>query len=174
MPRKRSWSDRQLIDAVASAKSYRSVIVSLGLIPAGGNYVQIQTRIKDLRLNTDHFTGMNWNKGTTYHSKSRPPMDEILVIGSTVQSYKLKRRLYETGLKLPKCEMCGWAQVSKDGRLPLELDHINGNHTDNRLENLRVLCPNCHSLQPTHRGKNKKVAHARMVEFGIHATLKMS
>lgn len=174
MPRKRSWNDAQLIVAVSGSKSYRSVIVALGLIPAGGNYTQVQTRIKDLGLNTNHFTGMNWNKGTTYHSKSRPAIQELLVLGSTVQSYKLKRRLYETGLKIPKCELCGWAQVSDDGRIPLELDHINGIHNDNRLENLRVLCLNCHSLQPTHRGKNKKVALVRMVEFGIHATLKMS
>lgn len=162
MPRKRSWTDNQLIEAVTSAKSYRSVIVTLGLIPAGGNYVQVQTRVKDLGLDTGHFTGMTWNKGTTYHSKSRPMIEELLVLGSTVQSFKLKKRLYESGLKLPECELCGWAQLSNDGRIPLELDHMNGNHSDNRLGNLRILCPNCHSLQPTHRGKNKKVALARM------------
>jgi len=43
-----------------------------------------------------------------------------------------------------------------DGYLPLELDHINGDHHDNRLENLRILCPNCHSLKPTHRGRRRK------------------
>ncbi|KKQ13143.1 MAG: hypothetical protein US27_C0015G0001, partial [Candidatus Moranbacteria bacterium GW2011_GWF1_36_78] len=51
---------------------------------------------------------------------------------------------------------CGWHKVSKDGRLPLELDHINGDSKDNRIKNLRVLCPNCHSLKPTHRGRNIK------------------
>ena len=52
--------------------------------------------------------------------------------------------------------MCGWAKISIDGRIPLELDQINGNRHDNRLENLRILCPNCHSLQITHRGMNIK------------------
>ncbi|MDK2899256.1 MAG: hypothetical protein PWQ10_443 [Patescibacteria group bacterium] len=163
MPRQRSWTDNQLKEAVVMAKSYRSVIVKLGLIPAGGNYTQVQSRIKDLKLDVAHFTGMTWNKGTTYHSKSRLPIEELLIFGSKIQSFKLKNRLYESGLKLPKCELCGWARVSKDGRIPLELDHINGIHDDNRIDNLRILCPNCHSLQPTHRGKNKKIALARML-----------
>jgi len=162
MPKKRSWTDDQLISSVVSANSYRSVIVMLGLIPAGGNYVQVKERIKKLGLGTNHFTGKVWNKGTTYHSNSRPAIEDLLVVGSTIQSFKLKRRLYECGLKLPKCEFCDWAQVSEDGRIPLELDHINGNRNDNSLENLRILCPNCHSLQPTHRGRNKKVVLARM------------
>ena len=157
MPRKRSWTDYQLKEAVSVANSYRSVIFALGLIPAAGNYVQVQSRIKDLELDTSHFTGKIWNKGTTYHSNSRPQIEELLVLGSLVQSFKLKQRLYESGLKSPKCELCGWSQLSKDGRIPLELDHINGDNRDNRIDNLRILCPNCHSLQPTHRGKNKKV-----------------
>jgi 5-methylcytosine-specific restriction endonuclease McrA len=125
--------------------------------------VQVQFRIQELRLDTAHFKGMGWNKGTTYHTKVRPHINELLIVGGSAQSYKLKKRLYESGLKQPKCELCGWAQVSVDGRIPVELDHINGDHSDNRIENLRVLCPNCHSLQPTHRGKNKKVGLARVV-----------
>ena len=157
MPKKRSWSDDQLRNAVKSSLSFRSVIIKLKLVPAGGNYAQISERIKDLKLSTDHFTGKKWNLGKSYHTKTRPKLDELLIDGSKIQSYKLKKRLYENKLKLPKCELCVWAKKSIDGRVPLELDHINGKHDDNRLVNLRILCPNCHSLQPTHRGKNKKV-----------------
>ena len=163
MPKQRSWCDEQLLDAVKKSKSYRSVISKLGLIPAGGNYAQVQSRIRDLGLSIDHFTGKGWSKGITYHNSSRPKINDLLVFGGKTQSFKLKKRLFESGLKSPKCEMCGWAEASEDGRIPLELDHINGDHNDNRIENLRILCPNCHSLQPTHRGRNKKAVYARML-----------
>ena len=164
MPKPRSWSDDQLIIAVKDRYSYRAVLLELGLVPAGGNYSQIQKRIKILNLSTDHFTGGRWNIGHTYHTKSRPPLIALLVKGSEVQSYKLKKRLFEEDIKQPVCEICGWANQASDGRIPVELDHINGDRHDNRLENLRILCPNCHSLQPTHRGKNKGVSFARVVE----------
>lgn len=164
MPSKRSWTDDELIDAVKSSVSIREVIAKLRLVPAGGNYVQVKARIEALKLKNTHFTGQRWNKGMTYHTKVRPSLEVLLVKGSAVQSFKLKKRLYESGLKQPQCEICGWAKVSTDGRIPLELDHMNGDRMDNRIENLRILCPNCHSLQPTHRGLNKKIALARVLE----------
>lgn len=155
MPKKRSWTDEQLVTAVAESKSIRNVLIVLGLIPAGGNYAQVKLAIERLGIDTSHFTGMGWNVGLKFVPRKSMPLAELLVVGSRVQSYKLKRRLYEDNLKQPQCELCGWAKMSIDGRIPLELDHINGDHSDNRLENLRILCPNCHSLQPTHRGRNK-------------------
>ena len=155
MIRHRSWTDEALRLAVDESSSYRSVLIKLGLVPAGGNYSQIKLRIEILQLNTLHFTGKGWSAGLTYHNNGRTPLKDLLTESSNVQSYKLKLRLYESGLKVPECELCGWCRKAEDGRIPLELDHINGVHSDNRLENLRVLCPNCHSLQSTHRGKNK-------------------
>lgn len=165
MGRERSWTDEELRSAVETSKSYRAVLIKLRLIPAGGNYAQIQRRIKTLNLNIEHFTGMGWNAGLSYETKNLPPIESLLVLDSFTQSYKLKKRLFKAGLKTQKCELCGWAEQAADGRVPVELDHINGDHNDNRLENLRILCPNCHSLQATHRGKNKKVhlRYARVV-----------
>lgn len=152
---RRSWTDEQLIQAVQSSTSYRQVIKKLGLVPAGGNYEQVQSSIKRLKLDTDHSKGMGWSLGLKVTNNPSVPIENLLVNGSRPQSYKLKNRLFAEGLKLPKCEICGWSKISMDGRIPVELDHVNGDHYDNRIENLRILCPNCHSLQLSHRGRNK-------------------
>lgn len=164
MGRIRRWTDEELIIAVKESKSIRMVLVKLNLIPAGGNYVQITNRIKDLKIDNSHFTGKGWNIGWVFDPR-RPgvTLEEHLINGSRIQSFSLKKRLFAIGLKEPKCELCGWSEVSLDGRIPVELDHINGKHDDNRIENLRILCPNCHSLQLTHRGRNKKVRFARVL-----------
>jgi len=154
--RKRSWSTSELKNAVKTSTSIRQVLIKLKLKPAGGNYEQIKKYTKIYNINTKHFKGQGWNKGLKGVGKPRIPLKQVLVRNSTFQSYKLKKRLFAKNLKPKHCEICGWAKKSIDGRIPLELDHINGDSHDNRLLNLRILCPNCHSLQPTHRGRNKK------------------
>lgn len=157
MGRKRSWTDKELAEAVLVSKSYRSVLIKLRLVPAGGNYEQVKKRILALQLNTAHFTGMGWSVGMKYMLKNTPLVETLLIKNGNTQSYKLKKKLFTAGLKHPRCEICNWCKSANDGRIPVELDHINGDRYDNRLENLRILCPNCHSLQATHRGKNKRV-----------------
>lgn len=152
----RKWKITDLKKVVSSSVSKRQVLNKLGLKEAGGNYEQITRYITELKLDTSHFLGKGSNKGRVLNRKYIYDTKDILVRNSTFQSFKLKKRLFKENLKKEKCELCGWAKLSIDGRIPLELDHINGDHHDNRIENLRVLCPNCHSLQPTHRGKNKK------------------
>ncbi|KKS84717.1 MAG: H-N-H endonuclease F-TflIV [Candidatus Gottesmanbacteria bacterium GW2011_GWB1_43_11] len=155
MPKKRTWTIQQLKDAVKNSPSYRQVLTKLHLREAGGNYDQLKKYVRELNLNIGHFTGKVWNKGLRGIGKPLHTLEEVLVLGSTYQSYSLKRRLFKSNLKSKECEKCGWAKKAVDGRLPLELDHINGDRHDNRLENLRILCPNCHSLEPTHRGRNR-------------------
>ncbi len=154
LTRKKKWSKEGLEKAVLNSTSMRQVIAKLGLIEAGGNYEQIKKFIKFWKLDTSHFKGRAWNKGMTGIGKPLYELRDILIANSSYQSYKLKKRLFGAKIKKPECELCGWAKKTSDGRLPLELDHINGDRRDNRLKNLRILCPNCHSLQPTHRGRN--------------------
>jgi hypothetical protein len=155
MPKKRTWTIEQLKEAVKTSTSFRQVLAKLRLKEAGGNYFQLLKYIKEFNLDISHFKGQGWNKGLKGIGKPRVPLEKILVKNSTFQSYKLKNRLIKEGLKPPYCEICGWSQRTSDGRLPLELDHINGDVHNNCLENLRILCPNCHSLQPHYRGRNK-------------------
>lgn len=161
---KKKWTVKQLEKAAKESKSLRQILSKIGLVEAGGNYEQIKKYLKKENIDTSHFTGKSWNKGM--HGLIRAstmPLDKILVKGRNYQSHKLRLRLFNEKIKKKECELCGWAKTSKDGRLPLELNHINGDHSDNRLENLQILCPNCHSLEPTHRECNRKNKQAAVV-----------
>jgi hypothetical protein len=153
--KKQKWNIEDLATAVAHSSSIRMVILKLGLVPAGGNYDRISGLIRQNKLPISHFKGQGWAKGINTNNRKAIPLSDVLVENSNYQSFKLKKRLYAENSKPVECEECGWNKMSQDGRIPLELDHINGIRSDNRLENLRILCPNCHSLKPTHRGKNK-------------------
>lgn len=152
----RRWTKDDLVKAVGRSKSIRQTLMLLGLKEAGGNYKQIQKYIQYFEIDSSHFLGRGWNKGSKMQGKPRILLEDILVQNSNYQSYKLKKRLFNTDLKKQECEECGWKVMSADGRVPLELHHLNGDSKDNRIENLKILCPNCHSLRPNYRGRNIK------------------
>jgi hypothetical protein len=155
------WNEQDLRTAVTESRSVAQVLHRLGLRAAGGNYDHVQRRIAEFGLDTSHFVGKAWNAGLVFRPNLPAPLHTVLVLGRVTQSHGLKLRLFREGLKPRHCELCGWAERAPDGRLPLELDHINGDRTDNRIDNLRILCPNCHSLQPTHRGLNRRSRRTR-------------
>lgn len=100
-------------------------------------------------------------------------INKHLINGSLVQSFKLKKYLLRAKLKEYKCESCFNTEwLNKP--IPLELDHINGQPHDNRLENLQLLCPNCHSLTPTFRAKNKRSCRGDLVELADTASLRVA
>ena len=127
----------------------------LNLAPKGGNYSTIKKYIKEYEIDTSHFTGKGWNVGLKFKPHPQFNMEEILVKNKTYNTNKLRKRLIDEGYKEYKCECCGNTEwMGKP--IPLELHHINGDRNDNRLENLQILCPNCHSFTENYRGSNKK------------------
>jgi hypothetical protein len=140
--------------AVSNSSSIASVCRRLGVKPTGGNYRIIHKAIEEYNLDTSHFTGQGWNVGLKFKPKRATEIKDILKKGSYYQSYKLKRRLLKENLKEKCCECCGLFQW-QGKEIPLELHHVNGDNRDNRIENLQLLCPNCHALTDNYRGLNK-------------------
>ena len=149
-------TDEEFRLAVAASLSVRQVLSQIGLVPAGGNYKTVHSRIKKLGLDITHFTGAAWNVGTRFQMLGKPfSWDGILIENSLYTSTsRLRNRLIGHGIKEHKCEHCGLAEWL-DNPIPLELHHANGINNDNRLHNLQLLCPNCHALTENYRGKNQ-------------------
>jgi predicted RNA-binding Zn-ribbon protein involved in translation (DUF1610 family) len=149
MPPNRRYSAELLTQAVASSFSYAGVLRHLGLRQAGGTQAHIARRIRQLEIDTSHFTGQAHARGSV--STRRLTASLVLVVrpeGALRQKPPvLRRALIEIGRKYV-CEQCGL-----DPRvvpLTLQIDHINGDWLDNRAGNLRFLCPNCHAMTPTY------------------------
>lgn len=149
----RSYTDEQLKEAVANSQSLRQVLITLGLNPkGGGSYRHIQKVIKNLCIDMSHFKGMGWTKGI--RSLNHRKIEDYLSNSKPINSHRLRIKLIQESLLDAKCNHCGLDQwMGKP--IPLELDHIDGNHYNNNLSNLQLLCPNCHAQTPTHAGKNK-------------------
>jgi len=160
MPRKRSWTDEQLKKAVEGNQSVYGVLTQIGLSHGGGSHAVIKLRIKQLNLDTSHFTGSGWcfgDKHKEFIKKVSRDFDQILVKESTYQNtYSLKKRLLQEKILENKCSECGLEAYWNRKPIALQLDHIDGDRCNNLIENLRILCPNCHSQTDTFTGRNKK------------------
>jgi Zn finger protein HypA/HybF involved in hydrogenase expression len=162
MSRKRKWTDDQLIEAVKNNSSIAGILKEIGLKISGGNYSLIKLKIKHLNINTSHLTGQGWcTKEKEHYKKFIKPrkftLEEILVKDSYYQcTHTLKKRLLEKNILKNKCYECDIGPEWNNKTLSLQLDHIDGERSNNTIDNLRILCPNCHSQTETFCGKAKK------------------
>ena len=153
---RRRYTDQDIIDAVRASFSVAQVLRILHLSPTGANYLGMHAHFCRLNLDTSHFTGQGHLKGKCHNWTPSRPLEEILVRNSTYKTTSdLKRRLLKEGLLTNRCYECGSLPEWRGKPLVLILDHINGERADHRIENLRLLCPNCNSQQSTFAGKNK-------------------
>lgn len=125
--------------------------------PAGGNHRTLRKYAEQIWLiSIDHFEP-DGARNDALRRRSRTPIDEILVERSTFSRSHLKERLFRAGMKQRNCEICGQGELWRGERMSLILDHINGVADDHRLENLRVLCPNCAATLDTHCGRQNRL-----------------
>ena len=152
----RSWTDDQLIDAVKNSFTKAETLRKLGLTVAG-HYKMLDFHIQRLQIDISHFVK---NKKSGIQDHRYKTFEELAKENSPhYYSRLIKQRIMKNELLPMKCSECGISNVWNNKSLTLQLDHINGCNTDNRIENLRFLCPNCHSQTDTfstRKSKNNK------------------
>lgn len=162
LPRKKRskiWSIpvEELREIIKNSFSLNTVLVKYNINPSSGSYLALKTRLKQESIDFSHIKlGLHANCDRKQKSKYVSTIEEILVVNSSYSRTTLKKRLLDLGLLNNLCYECGIGPEWNDKKLSLQIDHINGQSDDNRLDNLRMLCPNCHSQTDTYAGKAKK------------------
>lgn len=137
----------RICEAVKVSKSMREFLGLLGLCRTNGNYLVYHRMLQEMKIDVSH-----WNIYRSDNGGNHPKIDlgDILIEGSKYRNNTvLKKRLIDAGLVKEACDLCGMAPFWNGKKLILVLDHVNGNSSDHRIENLRLLCPNCNSQQET-------------------------
>lgn len=150
------WSipKNELELVVATHKSYKEILATFGLENKGNNFKTLKQRMNEDCVEYSHLQKKGDNLRVFNTAK---PLKEIMVINSNFSRGHLKKRLLKEGLLLNKCYECGLSDYWNNKPICLQLDHINGVSNDNRLENLRMLCPNCHSQTTTFAGRGLRL-----------------
>lgn len=142
---------------VEESASISEILLHFNLSNKGGNYKTLKRRLDFEKIDYSHIPqGKNHNKGLRYGGVSPLKNEEVFITNSTYSRFALKKRIIKQNLISYICSECNQIPVWKDKELCLVLDHINGVSNDNRIENLRFLCPNCNSQTNTFAGRNNK------------------
>jgi hypothetical protein len=151
--KKVTYTKELLENFVKNCYSFAELCRKLGLKPEGSNPKTLRKKMNEFGIDYSHFTGKAWNKNPNnpvYKNKYLPNLCKFSSLGSS----NVKSLVYKLGLKENKCEICGLSEW-QEKPIQCELHHINGDPTDNRIENLQILCPNCHSQTENFRSRNR-------------------
>lgn len=152
---KYNWNKEIIEQFVQQSDNFTEVLKKLNIPIQGNNLTTLKRKIKEFKIDISHFT---FKKHYVNNFKCKSDIQTYLIKGSKVSTSKLKEKLFLSGLKENKCEKCG-VNFWNGEKLICQLHHINGDHTDNRLENLQILCPNCHSQTDSYCGSANKKKH---------------
>ncbi|MFH8841058.1 HNH endonuclease signature motif containing protein [Streptomyces sp. NPDC017868] len=152
------WTREVLAEAVAASTNMWDVLRHLGVELVGGQHTHISRRVRAYGIDITHFTPPARTERMRHNQRRRTP-EEILVLDTSAhprraRSSRIKAAMLEVGVE-EQCALCRTGAVWLGDPLPLEVDHVDGDWRNNRIENLRLLCPNCHSTTDTYRGRNK-------------------
>lgn len=160
----RPYTKEWLEELCAESFSLAEVLKKAGR-KGGGSQQTLKKKIAEFGIDTSHFTGQLWNKGRTKEDDERIEqqsfnqekysLEEVFRENSPVTQKMLRGYVLRHNIFEYKCINCGCNGEWQGGIIALELDHIDGNNKNNVISNLRFLCPNCHALTDTYRGKNK-------------------
>ncbi len=152
--RSKRYVKEEFIEIIKNSRSYSDAVRKLQLNDGHGNRKTVIKYINLYEVDISHFD----YKGEQVIFSKKIDLKNVLIKNSTYNNtVSLKNRLYREGLKQNKCEMCGQGEEWNGAHMSLILDHENGVHNDNRLENLRILCPNCNATLDTHGGRNRNI-----------------
>ena len=155
----RAYTKEWLEELCKNSYSYAEVLRKAGRKQGGGTQATLRKKIQEFNINISHFTGQKWqnspNQINKQISREKYSLDEVFIKNSPVTQKVLRGYVERHNILEYKCEVCGCDGHWQNGIISLEIDHINGNNSDNRIENIHYLCPNCHALTDTYRGKNK-------------------
>ena len=142
-------------ELLEGSNSIAEILTKIGLPAYNGNHKTINHRIKEEGFD---ITKLNENrkKKQKISFRNKIPLNDLLKKNSTYSTKNLKNRILAENLINYTCSECGLGDMWNNKPISLQLDHINGINNDNRLENLRILCPNCHTQTPTFSGKHRK------------------
>lgn len=163
MPRYSVYTKEWLEELCKNSDSYAEVLKQTGRAQSGGNQSYLKKKIQEFDVDVSHFTGQGWRKNKTKENdirligKSQYNIEEIFIINSDVNRKLIRAYILRYNLLEYQCKMCGNIGQWLNQTIALHLDHINGIPTDNRIENLRWLCPNCHATTNTYGAKNIKI-----------------
>lgn len=139
------YTDKELLEIIASVKSIAGMLEILGMRPAGGNYNTIRALLARLKADTSHWTGQGWLK-----------YQQLKNLEDYKRQTNMKKHLiFEREHKCENCNLTEWLGQP----ITLELEHTDGNKYNNDRSNLKLLCPNCHSQTSTWRGRKNKFSH---------------